>query len=211
MSMTTEDVAFIEAPSLVTMHNTFGAHLYLPDPAVLDVAIATLVAHRLGGDPLWTLLVGAPGSGKTEVIQSVGDCPEVHPLSSLTAQTFASGLRGKARASLLHRLDAQGHSFVTLKDLTTVLTMHREARQEILAQLREIYDGAYAKEFGTGEAISWEGRLGFLAGVTPPRGESGLARGSGRSRLHPACPAGNSSPASGGSRSVDDDRGCRGD
>jgi hypothetical protein len=64
-------------------------------------------------------------------------------------------------------MDKEGSSFLILKDFTTVLTMHREARMEILAQLREIYDGGFVKEFGTGETVAWEGRLGFLAGVTP--------------------------------------------
>ena len=48
-----------------------------------------------------------------------------------------------------------------------MLTMHREARSEILSQLREIYDGSFTKEFGTGQTVAWEGRLGLIAGVTP--------------------------------------------
>lgn len=55
---------------------------------------------------------------------------------------------------------------LTMKDFTTVLTMHREARGEILAQLREVYDGSYSKSFGTGEEKRWEGHVGLLAGVT---------------------------------------------
>lgn len=153
--------------ALDELHAAFARRLHLPDPYPLDVAVATVVAHRQGGDPIWTLLIAAPGSGKTEIVQALSGLPEVHALSALTAQTFASGLRGKRSASLLHRLEDEGKTFVTLKDLTTVLTMHREARAEILAQLREIYDGSYRKEFGTGETVEWAGRLGFLAGVTP--------------------------------------------
>jgi DNA-binding MarR family transcriptional regulator len=155
------------AGSLGELLSVFRRRLYLPDPYPLETACATVVAHRLGGDPVWAVLVAAPGSGKTEIIQSLGGLPEVHPLSSLTAQTFASGLKGKRTASLLHRLEEAGKSFITLKDFTTVISMHREARAEVLAQLREIYDGAFRKEYGTGETVSWEGRLGFLAGVTP--------------------------------------------
>jgi hypothetical protein len=56
---------------------------------------------------------------------------------------------------------------LALKDFTTVLTMHREERQAILSQLREIYDGRYDKAWGTGKEVHWRGRLGFIAGVTP--------------------------------------------
>jgi hypothetical protein len=90
---------------------------------------------------------------------------EVYPLSDLTPQTLISGLKGQSRASLLLRLEPG--TVLTLKDFTTVLTIHREARQMILSQLREIYDGAYRKAFGTGETVDWQGKLGFIAGVTP--------------------------------------------
>jgi hypothetical protein len=81
-------------------------------------------------------------------------------------QTFASGfqVRGKEQPSLLTRLDGR---ILTLKDFTTILTMHRDKRSEILAQLREIYDGAYRKEFGNGVVVDWTGKVGLIAGVTP--------------------------------------------
>jgi hypothetical protein len=45
--------------------------------------------------------------------------------------------------------------------------MYHEARGEIFAQLREVYDGQYSKAFGTGESIEWKGKLGVLAATTP--------------------------------------------
>jgi DNA-binding MarR family transcriptional regulator len=165
-SLTVAEVGDVDH-GLADVHHAFSMWLHLPDPTPVNIAIATVVAHRLGGDPVWTLLVGTPGSGKTVIIESVAGLAEVHPLSALTAQTFASGLKGKQRASLLQRLDAEQESFLTLKDFTTVLTMHRDPRQEVLSQLREIYDGSYVKEFGTGETVTWQGRIGLLAGVTP--------------------------------------------
>jgi len=35
------------------------------------------------------------------------------------------------------------------KDFTTVLEKQKDERREIIAQLREIYDGFYSKKFGT--------------------------------------------------------------
>jgi hypothetical protein len=152
--------------SLDDLHDTFQRYLYLPDLIGVDVAAAALVAHRQGGDPLWMQYVSPPSSGKTEILQSLTDCAEVYKLSSLTGQTFVSGFKGK-NSSLLERLDAKGLSFLLLKDFTTVLSLHRDARSEILGALREIYDGEYSKDFGNGQSVSWSGRLGFLAGVTP--------------------------------------------
>lgn len=156
-----------EAGSLADVHEAFTRTLYLPDTAVVDVSLATVVANRAKGDPVWTMLVAPPSSGKTEVLRATAGLPEAYAISTLTAHTFASGMRGDKRASLLHRLDEDHKSLLVLKDFTSVLTMHREARAEILSQLREIYDGAFTKDFGTGQTVAWEGRLGLLAGVTP--------------------------------------------
>src|SRR6266581_8901964 len=53
-----------------------------------------------------------------------------------------------------------------MKDFTSILTMHRDARGEIFSQLREIYDGQYSKAWGTGKEVNWHGKVGILAGVT---------------------------------------------
>jgi hypothetical protein len=93
--------------SLDDLHETFQRYLYLPDLIGVDVAVASVVAHRAGGDPLWLQFVSPPSSGKTEILQSLTDCHEVYKLSSLTGQTFVSGFKGK-NSSLLERLDAKG-------------------------------------------------------------------------------------------------------
>jgi hypothetical protein len=59
------------------------------------------------------------------------------------------------------------NEILLLKDLTTVLELPHEERQAVLAQLREVYDGRFDKTWGNGKELHWQGRLGFLAGVTP--------------------------------------------
>jgi hypothetical protein len=87
-------------------------------------------------------------------------------LSSITPQTLISGktIKGKGNQSLLPHLNGQ---LLIIKDFGTILTMHRENRGEIFAQLREIYDGQFTKAFGTGEKIDWNGKVGLLAATTP--------------------------------------------
>ncbi len=157
------------ARSLGEVLDVFRERLYVPDPALLYVPLAAYVAHRRPGDPVWLFLVGAPSGGKTETLGALSGQPDVHRLSSLTAATFASGHKDKSgrAASLLERLGESGRSFLVLKDFGTVLSLHRDDRGAVLAQLREIYDGSFVKEFGTGETVDWSGRLGFVAGCTP--------------------------------------------
>jgi hypothetical protein len=155
---------------LADVHDAFGKWLAFPaDDAtrprydLIDVALAVIVANQMQADPLWLFLVAPPSSGKTEVIRSLGDVPTVFPLSTLTPQTFASGFERKGiETSLLPKINGKT---LVMKDFTTILTLHREKRGEILGQLREIYDGQYSKQWGNGKALDWVGKVGLLAGV----------------------------------------------
>jgi hypothetical protein len=156
--------------TLADVHETFRRGLHIPDPLILDVPIAATVANLLDIDPVFLLLVAAGSRGKTEVIGALSGVPEVYPLSSLTKATLLSGHKDPKRPgnhSLLNKLTTTGKRIITFKDFGTILTMHREDRAAVLAQLREVYDGAMVKATGLGEELSWEGHLGFVAGCTP--------------------------------------------
>ena len=164
----TEDETTFDPYSLAQVEAAFSKWLLLRDYNTLHAVLAAVAAHRAGGDGVWQFIVDAPGSGKTETIRSLNGLPDVVPLSSLTPSTFASGLKVSDSAkdpSLLLRLPER--PIITLKDFTTVLSMNRDSRQEILAQLRELADGYYIKEFGNGKTVSWQGTMCFIAGVTP--------------------------------------------
>jgi hypothetical protein len=107
----------------------FDKQLLLADRDVVKVVIANVVANRLDGDPLWLFLIGPPSGVKTELLRSVNGIPLVYPLSDLTTHTFASGMKGPD-ASLLSKLDHG--TILVLKDFTTVLSMNRDMRGEIL-------------------------------------------------------------------------------
>jgi hypothetical protein len=144
----------------------FDDLLLLPDHGAIYVALGGVVANYGEGDVVWPLLVGPPGCGKSEVVTALTNAPGVWALSSLTPQTLISGFERKGKpASLL--LQIGGFGILAFKDLTTVLTMHREARSQIIGQLREVADGKTEKSFGNGLRVEWEGKLGLVAGVTP--------------------------------------------
>jgi hypothetical protein len=163
----TEQHAVVESPAnspLDKVEAVFRQWLLLKDPYVVRAVLAAVVANRMSGDPLWMFLVAPPSGVKTELLVSVSWSDFSFPLSDLTSQTFASGMRGED-PSLLSKL--KFGQVLILKDFTTVLSMDRDRRAEILSQLREIYDGAYKKSWGTGKILDWHGKLGLIAGVTP--------------------------------------------
>jgi Bifunctional DNA primase/polymerase, N-terminal/IclR helix-turn-helix domain len=150
---------------------SFRRWLHLPDPGALYVALATVVANRLPGDPVWLLLVGASSCGKTEVLVSLGGLEEVEPAATLTEASLLSGVPRKdvaagASGGLLRKIGEYG--ILTLKDFGSVLSMHRDARAGVLAALRECYDGSWDRPVGAdgGKVLSWRGKLGLVAGVT---------------------------------------------
>ncbi|MBZ5623508.1 MAG: hypothetical protein LAQ69_33020 [Acidobacteriia bacterium] len=123
------------------------------------------------GDPVWLLLIGPPGGGKTELLQPLRGLPNVHMASTLTEASLLSGTSSRDRAAnasggLLKSIGNFG--IVLCKDFTSVLAMNRDTRACVLAALREIYDGFWTRHVGVdgGRTLSWQGKLGLIAACT---------------------------------------------
>jgi hypothetical protein len=150
----------------------FQDWLDLPDPAALYATLGTVAANRLDGDPVWLLLVGAPSSGKTEILQAVSSLDGVHPTASLTEAGLLSGSPARERTKdatggLLRKVGE--HGIILAKDFGSVLSLHADSRSQVLAALREVYDGSWTRNVGTdgGRTLHWQGKCGLIAGVTP--------------------------------------------
>ena len=147
----------------------------IKDPYIVELLMAYIIAHFISGDPVWIVIVAPSGGGKSEFINMIykikwtppgpdKEEQKVHALSTLSPKTFISGAKAVGRdTSLLLQIS---NGIITLKDFTSILSMQKDDRGEIMGQLREIYDGKYAKSFGTGETIEWSGKISVLAGST---------------------------------------------
>jgi hypothetical protein len=155
-----------ELRSLLTeVKKVVNKWLHLDDRTIIDVIMATYIANRFNSDPCWVNVIGAPSHSKTELLRAFDGHKNTYLLSNLTPSTLVSGKdTKKGDPSLLPKLTDK---FVVLKDFTTVLAMRSENQSEIIAQLREIYDGKYSKVFGTGKEFQWSGRVGLIAACTP--------------------------------------------
>lgn len=152
-----------QAEALARAKETALKWLKLEDSNVIDIALATIIANKAEGDPLWVLLVGAPSTGKSEILRGLFSCDGVHSLGGFTANTFASGFE-RVNVGLLETLPRE--TTLIVKDFGTLLTMRHEDKAMVLQQLREIYDGEYKKEYGNGRIVHWKGRMGLLAATT---------------------------------------------
>jgi energy-coupling factor transporter ATP-binding protein EcfA2 len=145
--------------------------LHLPDPGALYALLGTIAANRLEGDPVWLLLVGPPGGGKSELLMALSGLEDVHPTATLTEAALLSGTSKRERASeakggLLRTIGDFG--IVVAKDFGSVLSMNRDSRSQLLAALREVYDGSWTRHVGTdgGRTLTWAGKVGFVGGCT---------------------------------------------
>jgi hypothetical protein len=57
---------------------------------------------------------------------------------------------------------------LVVKDVTSILSMGRELRGQVLGALREIHDGSWVRKVGTdgGRSLSWSGRIAITGAVT---------------------------------------------
>jgi hypothetical protein len=157
---------------LSEVHEVFQRWLYLPDTAPLDVVLAAIIANRLPGDPAWIGVIAPPSNGKTEMLEATSGLAEVFSAATLTEASLLSGTPGRERAKdasggLLREIGEYG--IILCKDFTSVLAMNKDTRGQVLAGLREIYDGNWTRHVGTdgGRTLAWRGKCGLLAGVTP--------------------------------------------
>ena len=145
-----------------------GSHF---DHHVMHAVIACAAVNYLDGDPVWLMVVGAPGSGKTEVITALRDVPGCQIISSIASEgALLSGTAKKERASTATGGVLKGFTrgLLVPKDFTTILSMDRNVRSAVLAALREIYDGRWQRLLGSdgGQVLTWEGRLIIIAACT---------------------------------------------
>ena len=124
---------------------------------------AAYVANRYDGPPVWIMVIGKPGCGKSELLMSMSEHKDTVPVSKLTTNALASGFQD-GQHSLLH--DLKDNKVLIIKDMSTITEMAAEARQQIFSDLRDAYDGSFVKRTGSNK-IEFKGKFGLLAGATP--------------------------------------------
>lgn len=160
---------------LKKLQEDIGTIYLVKDPYITKLMAAAVISQFLPSDPVWIVVVAPSGGGKSEFINMISLVKwtppgpgkmeqKVYPISTLTARTFVSGMKNSGRdTSLLLQIS---NGIITFKDLTSLLSEHKDDRSVIMAQMREIYDGRYSKSFGTGENIDWAGKITIISGAT---------------------------------------------
>jgi hypothetical protein len=157
------------AATVAEVLQVFQRWLYLPDEGSVYVPLGAVAANRMEGDPVWLMIVGPPSGGKTESIIAIATLPDVRLGATLTEAALLSGTPKKqsvGKGGLLREIGTFG--ILVLKDFTSILSMNRDQRGQLLAALREIFDGSWTRHVGAdgGRTLEWSGKLGLIAGCT---------------------------------------------
>jgi hypothetical protein len=161
-----------EAITLDEAHKVFQRWLGADfDLDSLDVMLATAAVERLDGDPLWLLLISGSGNAKTETVQALDGINAIitSTISSPGALLSATSEKEKSKdatGGLLRKIGNRG--VLVIKDVTSILSMNRDMRAEVLGAIREVYDGRWSRNVGTdgGRTLDWTGRVVVVGAVT---------------------------------------------
>jgi hypothetical protein len=149
----------------------FREWLLLDSDIPVLAMLGVVAANMLPGDPVWLGLIAPSSSAKTEMLITLARIPHVELVGTLSPAGLLSGTPRRqqaagARGGLLQKIGAFG--FLVLKDFGSILSLRPDAKNELLAALREIYDGSWTRVVGTdgGKTLHWSGKIGLLFGCT---------------------------------------------
>jgi hypothetical protein len=141
------------------------------DLDALNAMLATVAVERLDGDPVWLLIISGSGNAKTETVVALDGigATVTSTISSTGALLSATAKRERANdatGGLLRAIGSRG--VLVIKDVTSILSMGREMRTEVLGAIREVHDGRWSRNVGTdgGRTLEWSGRLAVVGAVT---------------------------------------------
>jgi DNA-binding transcriptional ArsR family regulator len=157
------------SPGITELRENLSKWLSIPveDTDLVDFCLAVYKSNELPGDPLWGIVIDASGAGKTELLRAFINRPDAYFLSKLSEKTLVSGYRDPDKPdvdlSLLPKLDGK---VLVIKDLAPLLSMRRESRNAIIADLRDAYDGFTDQGLGNLGKVSYKSRFSLLAAST---------------------------------------------
>lgn len=162
----------VEPCDLAHTHDVFKTWLgegY--DVDALDVVLAAAAVEQLDGDPVWLQVISGAGNAKTETVNGLAGAGAVVTSTIVSEAALLSGTpepeqADDATGGLLCKIGSRG--LLVIKDFTSILSMPRDLRNQVLGALREIYDGYWQRNVGSdgGRSLTWWGRIVFIGATT---------------------------------------------
>jgi hypothetical protein len=146
-------------PEAERFKTCLGTYLKIDDWQALEIVLAAVVAHKIKGEMLWLRIIGASGSGKTEILRA---CMSQNGYTETMEMVTPSAIR---RGMQLYKKDASGNlkplnlqdtliqringKLVITKELAPILTKQHDAKMELFGLLRSLHDGELDADYGS--------------------------------------------------------------
>jgi len=143
------------------------------DMLVMDFIVACITGSVWSAlvEPMWGIVAGAPGTGKSEAMRPLLGWPRSLRLDDLTSNSLISGFKPDSPdagddedKSMMRQLDGK---IILMPDMTSMLGKRLDTLTEIMGQLRSAYDGEFSKWSGQRGHQSFKAEFGFLGACTP--------------------------------------------
>lgn len=170
-SLTASKLSNPDSP-IYALASTFQEYLHIADPTPLYAVMGAMAGNMMTGTPVWLMLAGPSGGGKTAILKSILKLPRVRSVASISGEAaLLSGTSKKDRAEdatggVLTELGDNG--CLAFMDFTSVLSKGKESVSETLGVLRELFDRTWRRDIGSdgGRSLQHTGRVALIAGVT---------------------------------------------
>lgn len=126
---------------------------------IISVIVAT--AYKRLGEPVWSYMIGPPGSCKTESIKPYMGFGHCLFLSSLTENWLMSGYRDEdgEDPSLMSALDGK---VLIVKDISSLINLPPRTVNKIWGDLRDAFDQTASKASGVSGLSEYTARFGAI-------------------------------------------------
>lgn len=142
---------------------------YLPNMTTalkLVLAVATS-GKRKNRVMLWLLLVGAPSSGKTDLVRLMKDNSSVLSLDNLTLNSFISGERPTEKEKVHDLLPLLNNKCLIVKDWTVIFSLDERMTKKIIGDMVGAYDKSLSKFSSRRGNITYDAEFSHLGCITP--------------------------------------------
>jgi len=147
---------------------TLAKHLIIDDWQGVTILMAVAATHKAKANMLWLRLIGASGTGKTEVLRTLlSQNDYCTPGETFTPAALRRGYHPKGE-ELPRMLERWNGKLVITKDFAPMLTKKSEDRTEVFGLLRSVWDGTLDADYGSEEGhIHQEAWFDWILGTTP--------------------------------------------
>lgn len=128
---------------------TLNENFVIDDWEGVILFLAAVAAHWVPGNMLWFRIIGASGSGKSELLRSL----EYNIDDVVSADSFTPGaIRGGYVKDTPRMLELWNRKIVVTKDFASMITKKKEDKSETFGLLRSAWDGTLSAFYGSDDS-----------------------------------------------------------